>query len=57
MAPKDAPPPREHELHQLRLGIPPAWYARLQQLAGERAISVAALIRIYLREALYKGLD
>ena len=46
-----APPPSE----ELKLQGPTVWKRRLEELAAERAISVAALVRIYLREALYEG--
>lgn len=37
--------------------MPRKWKVRLEELAREQAISVADLVRIYLREALYGGRD
>lgn len=41
------------EMVGLYVRIPKSWLTRLQHLAGERKLSVASLVRIYLREVLY----
>ena len=41
------------EMVGLFVRIPKSWLDRLQAVAGERKLSVAALVRIYLRENLY----
>ena len=38
----------------LKLQVPAVWKRRLEELAEERSISVASLVRIYLRECLYE---
>ena len=40
-------------MEEIRIRVPPLWKRRLESLARERAIAVADLVRIYLREALY----
>jgi len=40
-------------MEPLRLEVPRSWKRRLEELAKESAVSVADLVRIYLREALY----
>jgi hypothetical protein len=40
----------------LKVQVPESWRDRLRELADERAISVADLVRIFLREALYDRL-
>jgi len=40
----------------LKVQVPQPWHDRLKELASERAISVADLVRIFLREALYDRL-
>ena len=43
----------ESHLEELRFRVPRKWKLRLESLAREQAISVADLVRIFLREALY----
>lgn len=38
---------------RLQVVIPRVWLERLQELAGERAVSMSDVVRIFLREALY----
>lgn len=40
-------------LEEIRFRVPRKWKTRLELLAREQAISVADLVRIFLREALY----
>ncbi len=37
----------------IRVQVPEKWAERLRELAGEQAISLSDLVRIYLRAALY----
>ena len=38
---------------ELNTPVPRSWKRRLETIASERAISVADLVRLYLRDALY----
>ena len=40
-------------LEEIRFRVPRKWKQRLELLAREQAISVADLVRIFLRESLY----
>jgi hypothetical protein len=46
--------PDELGMIRLQVWIPRAWLVRLQELAADRAVSVSAVLRIFLRDALYE---
>lgn len=47
------PPAQARHTRSVKVELPVKWHDRLRELAAEQAISVSALVRIFLRAGLY----